>query len=46
MAAGANLQDTCVVHSFPEKDCVIEADTGTSVMVQFSTVAVLAETRL
>lgn len=26
MEAGSNLQDTCVVHSFPEKDCVIEAD--------------------
>lgn len=21
---GANVQDTCVVHSFPEKDCIIE----------------------
>lgn len=21
---GANIQDTCVVHSFPEKDCIIE----------------------
>ena len=21
---GANVQDTCVIHSFPEKDCVIE----------------------
>ncbi len=26
MEAGSNLQDTCVIHSFPEKDCVIEAD--------------------
>ena len=26
MEAGSNLQDTCVVHSFPEKDCVIEAE--------------------
>ncbi|MBL4822215.1 MAG: phenylacetic acid degradation protein PaaY [Colwellia sp.] len=21
---GANVQDTCVIHSFPEKDCIIE----------------------
>ena len=21
---GANIQDTCVVHSFPEKDCIVE----------------------
>lgn len=26
MEVGSNLQDTCVAHSFPEKDCVIEAD--------------------
>ncbi|MFT4887973.1 MAG: phenylacetic acid degradation protein [Candidatus Azotimanducaceae bacterium] len=26
MEAGSKLQDTCVVHSFPEKDYVIEAD--------------------
>lgn len=24
VGAGANLQDTCVVHSFPGRDCVIE----------------------
>lgn len=23
---GCNVQDTCVVHSFPEKDCIIEQD--------------------
>jgi phenylacetic acid degradation protein len=26
MEAGANLQDTCVVHSHPDVDCVLEAD--------------------
>jgi phenylacetic acid degradation protein len=24
--AGANLQDSCVMHGFPGKDCVVEAD--------------------
>lgn len=24
--AGANVQDTCVMHSFPGKDCIIEVD--------------------
>jgi phenylacetic acid degradation protein len=23
---GANVQDTCVMHSFPDKDCVVERD--------------------
>lgn len=23
---GANLQDTCVMHTFPGKDCIVEAD--------------------
>ncbi|MBR9910067.1 MAG: phenylacetic acid degradation protein PaaY [Gammaproteobacteria bacterium] len=23
---GSNLQDTCVMHSFPGKDCIVEAD--------------------
>ncbi len=26
MHQGSNVQDTCVVHSFPNKDCVIEQD--------------------
>ncbi len=26
METGSNLQDTCVMHSFPGKDCVIEID--------------------
>jgi len=26
VAQGANLQDTCVMHSFPGKDCVVERD--------------------
>ncbi|WP_461538420.1 phenylacetic acid degradation protein PaaY [Spongorhabdus nitratireducens] len=26
MEAGSNLQDTCVAHSFPSKDCIIEVD--------------------
>ena len=26
MEKGSNLQDTCVMHSFPDKDCVIEED--------------------
>jgi phenylacetic acid degradation protein len=26
LGEGANLQDTCVMHSFPGKDCVIEPD--------------------
>ena len=26
MERGSNLQDTCVMHSFPEMDCVIEED--------------------
>jgi phenylacetic acid degradation protein len=26
MHAGANLQDTCVVHTFPNMDCVVETD--------------------
>ena len=24
--AGANVQDTCVMHSFPGKDCIVERD--------------------
>lgn len=23
---GSNLQDTCVMHSFPDKDCIVETD--------------------
>lgn len=26
LKAGCNLQDTCVMHSFPDKDCIIEED--------------------
>ena len=26
MEAGSNLQDTCVVHTFPGKDCIVEVD--------------------
>lgn len=26
MERGSNLQDTCVMHSFPDKDCIIEED--------------------
>lgn len=26
LEAGANLQDTCVMHSFPGKDCLVERD--------------------
>lgn len=26
LMAGCNVQDTCVMHSFPDKDCVIEPD--------------------
>jgi phenylacetic acid degradation protein len=26
METGANIQDTCVMHSFPDKDCVVERD--------------------
>ena len=26
MEEGSNLQDTCVVHTFPDKDCIIEID--------------------
>ncbi|MRI33623.1 phenylacetic acid degradation protein PaaY [Endozoicomonas sp. OPT23] len=26
MEAGSNIQDTCVAHSFPNKDCIIEQD--------------------
>jgi len=26
LEAGANLQDNCVMHGFPEKDCVVEAN--------------------
>lgn len=26
LETGCNLQDTCVMHSFPDKDCVIETD--------------------
>lgn len=26
LEAGCNIQDTCVVHSFPGKDCVVEED--------------------
>jgi phenylacetic acid degradation protein len=26
MEEGSNLQDTCVAHTFPGKDCIVEAD--------------------
>jgi len=26
MHAGANLQDTCVMHTFPNMDCIVESD--------------------
>lgn len=26
MQAGANLQDTCVMHTFPNMDCIVETD--------------------
>jgi phenylacetic acid degradation protein len=26
LEAGANLQDNCVMHGFPDKDCVVEAN--------------------
>lgn len=26
MRSGANLQDTCVMHTFPNKDCIVETD--------------------
>ena len=26
MNAGSNLQDTCVIHTFPNMDCVVESD--------------------
>lgn len=26
VAAGANVQDTCVMHTFPGKDCIVERD--------------------
>jgi len=26
MEAGSNVQDCCVLHSFPDKDCVVEVD--------------------
>jgi phenylacetic acid degradation protein len=26
LQAGANLQDTCVMHTFPNRDCIVESD--------------------
>lgn len=26
VGAGANIQDTCIMHGFPEKDCIVDED--------------------